>query len=551
MRKVFYNKLPETSDFQKKEEQVKTCWAVFSRDTDGCIDVDDWHFAKLQKIAKNVAPFKEGNLMGWKLKDGTLVVPAWFDTIELCKYFLYLHHGDRYTTVSQGQLCPGRRDEDREYYVENGLLGLRDPKTNEHLTPAAYDYIYQWGEDSDVIYTVRDGVPHYFNHKGEPILTEWRKFPDVTDDDEPYFRSERQHMPYLILTEPVPKPTDNQCCWSYKRWVRLDRIHKSEVRDIMHSHCEIQPLADDACKGFYCPDTYIYSAYCVRSKESNPIRDCFRQLSELGCYLSTWSYLTKIWVSPHTTVPMEELRKVWRVFAIQREHVFPFDLRNIGIGFDETLAEDEVKMFQVIFYAERPPMMEECDYEEALRNGTLEDFKKARIALGQRIREIFQNDRYTQEVKDWIWKDLWSIRHIPGNASSQLSWDETKEKYDYLFHHGYSMRGALWSLCADIFDKFEPCSWWPAQGMNFEDLEWSCIKVNWLLEHGAEVNYICKNVTALDYLGGALYYARKQPNEIQALLERIYDMVEEHGGKCIYTMYAEGRDPLTELYCKF
>jgi hypothetical protein len=551
MRKVFYNKLPETSDFQKKEEQVKTCWAVFSRDTDGCIDVDDWHFAKLQKIAKDVAPFKEGSLMGWKLKDGTLVVPAWFDTIELCKYFLYLHHGDRYTTVSQGQLCPGRQDEDREYYVENGLLGLRDPKTDEHLTPAAYDYIYQWGEDSDVIYTVRDGVPKYFNHKGEPILTEWRKFPDVTDDDEPYFRSERQHMPYLILTEPVAKPIDNQCCWSYKRWVRLDRIHKSEVKTIMHEHCEIQLVPDNACDGFYSPDAYIYSAYCVRSKENNPIRDCFRQLSELGCYISTWSYLTKIWVSPHTTVPLEELRKVWRVFAIQREHVFPFDLRNIGIGYDETLAEDEVKMFQVIFYAERPPLMEECDYKEALRNGTLEDFKKKRIALGQRIREIFQNDRYDQEVKDWIWKDLWSIRHIPGNASSQLSWDETKEKYDYLFHHGYSMRGALWSVCAVIFDKFEPSSWFPAQGMCFEDLEWCCIKVKWLIDHSAEVNYICKNMTALDYLGGALYYARKQPNEIQSLLERMYDMIEEHGGKCIYTMYAEGRDPLTELYCKF
>ena len=136
MRKVFYNKLLEAGDFQKKEEQVETCWAMFSRDADGRIDVEDWHFGKLQKVAKEVVPFVEDGLTGWKLMDGSLVVPAWFDQIELTKYFLYLHHDDRYTTVSTEQLIPGRQDEQREYYVENGLLGLRDPKTDEYLTPA-------------------------------------------------------------------------------------------------------------------------------------------------------------------------------------------------------------------------------------------------------------------------------------------------------------------------------------------------------------------------------------------------------------------------------
>lgn len=55
----------------------------------------------------------------------------------------------------------------------------------------------------------------------------------------------------------------------------------------------------------------------------------------------------------------------------------------------------------------------------------------------------------------------------------------------------------------------------------------------------------------MDFLSGALYYARKLPNQIQAQIEQMYDMVEEHGGKFLFTMYADGLDPLTELYCKF
>ena len=229
MRKVYYGKQPEPSDFKGKEEKVTTCWAVFSRDTDGSIGIDKWNYSKLLEVAKDVVTFKEGNLMGWTMTDGTLVVPAWFDQVELCKHFLYLHHGNHYTTVSHRCCSPDRKDEDREYYVVDGFLGLRNPKTGEHLSPADYDYIYEWREDCDVIYTVRDGVPQYYNHRWEPILTEWRKFPDVKDDDEPYFRSERQRLPYLILTEPVAKPIDNQCCWAYNRWVRLDRNRRLET----------------------------------------------------------------------------------------------------------------------------------------------------------------------------------------------------------------------------------------------------------------------------------------------------------------------------------
>jgi hypothetical protein len=55
----------------------------------------------------------------------------------------------------------------------------------------------------------------------------------------------------------------------------------------------------------------------------------------------------------------------------------------------------------------------------------------------------------------------------------------------------------------------------------------------------------------MDFLSGALYYARKLPNEIQAPLEQMYDMIEDYGGKFLFTLYAEGHDPLTELYCKF
>lgn len=551
MRKVFYNKLPEPSDIQGKKENVQTCWATFSRDADGSIGIDKWNYGNLLEVAKDAVPFKEGNLMGWTMTDGTLVVPAWFDQVEQCKHFLFLHHGDHYTTVSHRCCSPNRKDEDREYYVENSLLGLRNPKTGEHLSPAAYDYIYDWGKDCDVIYTVRDGVPRYFNHRWEPILTEWRKFPDVKDDDEPYFRSERQRLPYLILTEPVATPIDNQCCWAYNRWVRLDRIHKSEVRDIMCSHCEIQPVPEDVCYEFYSPDTYIYSARCIRSKASNPIRDCFRQLSELGCYHGTWQYLTKVWVHPNTIVPMSELRKVWRVFAIQRNSIYPNDLRNIGIGYDETLAKDEVKMFQLIFFADRWPTHEEGSYSFSLRDGSLEDFKKSRIALGQLIRRVWADGDYTQVQKEWLRHDLWEERVVPGNETSQQEWDEEKRKYEYMFRRGYSTKPTLWCLCNAIFSNFRNDYWGPAQGMHIDDLKWCCAKVGWLLEHNTDVNYICKNSTAMDFLSGALYYARKLPNEIQAPLEQMYDMVEEHGGKFLFVMYAEGQDPLTELYCKF
>jgi hypothetical protein len=248
---------------------------------------------------------------------------------------------------------------------------------------------------------------------------------------------------------------------------------------------------------------------------------------------------------------MAELRKVWRVFAIQRDQVYPHDLRNVGIGYDDTLANDEVRMFQLLFFTDRWPTRKEGSYSFSLRDGNLEDFKKSRIALGQLIRKVWADDSYTQEQKEWLRHDLWEERVVPGNETSQQVWEEEKRKYEYLLSRGYSTKPTLWCLCNAVYSNFRNDYWGPAPGMYIDDLKWCCSKVRWLLEHRTDVNFICKNSTPMDFLSGALYYARKLPNEIQAPLEQMYDMIEDYGGKFLFTLYAEGHDPLTELYCKF
>ena len=176
---------------------------------------------------------------------------------------------------------------------------------------------------------------------------------------------------------------------------------------------------------------------------------------------------------------------------------------------------------------------------------------KARISLGQLIRRVWADDDYTQEQKEWLRHDLWDDRVVPGNETSQQEWKEEKRKYEYMFRRGYSTKPTLWCLCNAIYSNFRNDHWGPAPGMLIDDLKWCCAKVGWLLEHDTDVNFICKSSTPLDFLSGALYFARKLPNKIQAPLEQMYDMIEEHGGKFLFTMYADGHDPLTELYCKF
>lgn len=490
---------------------------------------------------RNGIVFEQDGLLGVKDADGTIICEPEYLQIEKCSdhVFFYLPN-NTYKYMYPGGAESGYMPEEERPYIVNGKYGLKD-KDGQVLLEPIYDKVIEW-DNCDVIYTLQGKEYHYYNHQGEEILTGVRTINVDTEIARicPYYLSEEQHTEQLVTMEIVNGPIDNHCCQIEDgMWVRLDRIARSEVRDIMGGG-ELISMNERAFDDFYSEDTYIYSAYIAKGKGNNCIEDCLSQFRKMDCYESSWSYITRVWVSPKSNVPFDKISKLWTKFknlklggySIKQKIGFQ-DLTNIAVGIDPLLAENEIRMMQVIYFRDRWPCHEEFEWEDALRKGSLDDLKRTYADIQMLYDEIRQEDK---NYAEWLVKDILS-GSISGNAKPRWAWEEEVEIYNYLHSIGHGCTTTLSKMFAKLAKK--------KSKMTKSQADFLLKKTEWLLAHGSDVNAVVDKRTPLDIVSDPSVVVEPEAME---LWTKIAETVKAHGALSSKELELHGVDLVLAEY---
>lgn len=135
----------------------------------------------LLKEISTAVRFEINGLIGMNTSAGDLLMPAIFDQIEVCRDYVYAHFGNRHLLVNKEGMDVCSDSENGEFY-QNGKKGIKN-QDGTVLFPAIYDKIYRWSKNSDVFYTCIGDEFHYYNSKHDEILTTYKKFDDIDDNN--------------------------------------------------------------------------------------------------------------------------------------------------------------------------------------------------------------------------------------------------------------------------------------------------------------------------------------------------------------------------------
>jgi len=315
--------------------------------------------------------------MGVRDENGNILIPFKYDEITpieddgyFCRvlndYDIYRSHDDgslyinstcRHPTIHYQKLEDGSIQEENDGIIEKyfdgkyGALSL----DGKEILPCIYDEVSRW-PDCDVI-EVRSGLSiAYFNLDGKQILTKY-KYPPVEPFIYPYTVSEQQNDIALMTMEFVDSCNDEQCCMCYGHPTRLDRVLRQDIEGELRAGKFYIPFPKDAFYRFNGWDTYIYRAYIVRSKSSNPVGDCIKQLREMRCYDSSWFYIDKVSTNSRTRLNDAEL-DLLRIAMESFDWAGGYN-STLGYGIDDDLADGEVCIFHIEYFADHWPSEEE------------------------------------------------------------------------------------------------------------------------------------------------------------------------------------------------
>ena len=468
--------------------------------------------------------------------NGDIILEPIYDQIELCKEYLYTKGGDTvsryysYGMVEESAFNPS----DRRFY-ENGKIGLKS-KNGDILFPAIYDCIKDWSP-YDVIYVRNDEGFHYFNHECEEILMNYKPIDNSDCDDEPFFIDEKQSTGVIITRKIVGSKKNDNCVRYGQNWVELDRFPKSDIANII-GECEIIPMPVDALDGINSKSTYIYAGFLANSQKEKPVEDCVAQLCMLGAYQASWNFITKIWIHPDSIVPLEELKKFWLTFSncsdfyshdgiVSRFTVE--DWLRIGIGYNDQLAFNEVKVLQIHYFTDRWPARIESQWVSGLRHLGVNDLQNLKKELDEYIRNI--KDCEGEEAASTVHKEILEGCHISSNISSELSIDDELKKYDYLKSLDFHCLDTLWYMCHHMMEAMVKDSGNSPIPLSREELDFIVKKIDWLLANGTIPNYVSNRLTALDMvtLSRKLYEYMEWPLECQSILAELEITMRKKG----------------------
>lgn len=327
--------------------------------------------------------------------------------------------------------------EDLQEFEENGLHGLKTPG-GEVVCPAEYDRIMKW-PDADVIYTLKGGEYRYFNTAGEEILTDVQPVDGLESGEDlmPWHVTEEQHRPYVIVMRPVDGPVSARCCLFRGQWVELRRIARKDVKKVMK--------VDTA--EFDNEFSYIYAGYEVVASGDKAVIECIGKLSDLGCYQSSWSYLTRILISPE--MRNTEFAENTLMFGmVGFDTLSPCDLddlHRISFGLDDSLKGEEVKVLQIHYFHDRWPLAEEQSFEKSMTDGSFSDMISSRAAALTAIQE----SSLREKLSDVLW-DFPRRKRVPCDMFRNGDPKEMERKLEWLKTAGMSIESAVWDVAVAV-----------------------------------------------------------------------------------------------------
>lgn len=522
------NEIDLIEEISPKSKKYFTVWGVieFSETHDSMypvlVSVLVYSSELLWNVAETAVKFKDGDHTGWKTPTGDLIMPPIFDQIEICDSFIWAKYSNRQIFVYKNGGLSDQGIFDDEFY-ENGKMGIKNPDGTV-LFPAIYDEIYRWSDDSDVFYTRIGEEFHYYNSNHEEILTTYRKFDGVDDDLNPYYISEEQSRDTVVTMQITNDLSDPQSCVCFGQKVCLDRILKSEVADIIKNHCEVWDKGASCVNDFNSAFTYIYSAYYAQSNSATPIEDCLKQFEKMDCYQTSWSFMVKIWTNRNTQIANTELSKLVWHFQDLKEMLYGISdpMRFATIGYDDSLADGEVKMFQVNYFSDHWPDDELENIVNDAMSGDIDNYK----AKMQLLEETLEKDRVENDWTDDVYQSFYD--EYFGNFSisgryRHFDLDKEKELLDYLVDkESYSVTDTVFRICQYL--NIEVCIGGMFDSIDYTERAYK--KIKWALGHGSSLKPVVKAHSSLDFIQEAIRKFEESNEKGQKTKLQIFKKIE-------------------------
>lgn len=227
-------------------------------------------------------------------------------------------------------ICDGR----------TGKLGVKDYKSHWVL-PCKFDFVCKW-KDCEVIFTRIGTTFSYYDMHGKQIL------PTVKygkGEEDPYGCNGNGSI--LMTRQLTDDADDPQSCICYGRRVHLEQMLYKDLIDGLESHCEYSQIPEGYLKTMKSKEARDHTLFIAKSSSDKPIADCDKQLIEMRRHLHSWAEnVTKVWTNSRTQLPQREMNRLRYMLAYSRE--VPY----FAYGIDDTLADGEVKLWQISFYKE-------------------------------------------------------------------------------------------------------------------------------------------------------------------------------------------------------
>lgn len=307
----------------------------------------------------------------------------------------------------------------------------------------------------------------------------------------------------------VDSLVDSQSCFCLGHYMRLDRIKRADIPDIIKSNCEIWDKGIGELDKFNSEFTYIYSAYYAQSKSVTPIKDCLEQFKAMKCYEKSWSYMVKIYTNHSTAIPATELNKFVCFFQDIKYGYLYDPMEIVTIGYDESLEDGMVKMFQILYFTDRWPNSLD-DIEDDALSGSIENYRvKKQLLLDTLNKEKLENE-WTESVYQSFYNDFFKDNCI--NASIwRKNFSDKETLYNYLVEkENYSVKNTALGLSEMMF-------LFHINGIetNVTEIQFACRKICWAVRHGSSLLLVSQGNSCLDYIIKCIMALEKSCNKRQ------------------------------------
>ena len=309
-----------------------------------------------------------------------------------------------------------------------------------------------------------------------------------------------------------------------KGFVRLGRMPKADVVP-MFGRAQVKSENEYRLAEFESAFTYIYCAYAARTRGANAIAKCFRDFAWMECFGSTWQRLILVSVSPRRREPLD-VQVLVRGYAAVPEWDPTGDF---ALGFDESLAEDEVRVFMVQYFADHWPSQTEFYIWDEL-----DSYVPARIraAVDAWRRYVEDADNFTSAEGQAAYK-LEASKPLKPAARVPVgrSWKSIERSCRMLAAAGASLEDFAWRICWDGCNSCDEEKETAAVADNLVRL------LEWALAHGSNPNHVSLGMTCLDTLEEEIVFLER-PRDLSketpaalGLARRLRERVLAAGGK--------------------